>query len=424
MSKVNGRVDSPPFSALQCPHSKPTWKMKIVAAQSDLNLALKQLSSKIVVKKVSHPSLADLAIYVGEGSITLRAVSIGPDRELTVKVPAVIEGEGVEAICLPASTLADAVSNANKKEAVSMSYDSQSHVLTVEGTHSKVKSVLATKPESDIKDISIFKDSVESQSLKVPSDILHKVIAGTAFAASTDPYKQILTGVNFQIAGNTLRAAGTNGHILPSVVVEDAVESDVSELEFTAPAKLLIEIAKVLKGKGSSPVTTVTSYPKCIEIGFTVGKAEFNYRMTPVEGQYPNYSQLVPDTFRHTYEIDPNQFAPIVQQAGKVAKGWNNVAKLSFGDGSITVTASNGPGGEDAVKFESSVPANGPGAKFEIAFNATYILDGLKAISTFSKDATVKLMANSPTTPAVFEPANQPEGAQVRYLIMPAQIRS
>jgi len=396
--------------------------MKIVVAQSELAFALKELA-KVTSKRPTHIDFGDVKISPSVGEITLHAINDVTKQEAVISVPAYVEDfDKYFYVNIP--NMVDSVSSIGKSEPVEINGEGES--INVVGGSSGVKSVLSIRQTSEVRDgVEMFAKQ-EFKQMSIHSDALCKAINATAFGASNDPAKQILTEVNFDIQGNKITVVATNGHIMPVISIKDVIETSESELQFTIPAKLLKEIAKILKKRDMSPLTSIKVFNKCIEIAFSLGKTNFNFKVAKMNATYPNYSQLFPDTFIFNATLKEKEFAQSLKGAYNVSKGWNNVVKLSFEDFSVAMTANDG--NEKGRTFSQildsdfSMTTQEHNPMFTIAFNSAYLIDGLKAMP-FS-NGEVGLVANAPTTPAVFQPTELPEGIEYRYLVMPVQIRS
>ncbi len=395
--------------------------MKIVVAQSELLFALKELA-KVASKRPTHADFGDVRISPSTGEISLHAVNDAAKQEVVISVPAYTE-DFTNYFYVNISNMVDSVSSIGKSEPVEIVGGEES--INVVGGNSGVKSVLSIKQTSVRDGVEMFAKQ-EFKQMSIHSEALWKAINSTVFGASGDPAKQILTEVNFDLEGNKITVVATNVHIMPVISIDDVTESSESELQFTIPAKLLKELAKILKKKDISPLTSIKVFDNYIEIAFSLGKTDFNYKVARMNATYPNYSQLFPDKFIFNATLKEKEFSQASKGAYNVSKGWNNVVKLSFEDSGVTMTANdgeeNGRTFSQTLGSDFSMTMQEDNPMFTIAFNSAYLIDGLKTMP-FSNEE-VKLMANSPTTPAVFQPTELPDGVDYRYLVMPVQIRS
>jgi len=257
-------------------------------------------------------------------------------------------------------------------------------------------------------------------SLKLNPLLLSNAIKSTLFASSTDDAKQLLTGVNLTFDGYGIESAATDGHRLAVLnlnnILSDSKEIDSStkfeKFSITLPSKSLREVEKFLS-------TCDISQP----INFFIDKGQVVFisvddiiTIRALEGSYPNYSQLLPDTFENELEFDRKEFISSLERIAVLADQHNNVIKVTT-DGSANLIKISTDAQDIGTGYES-LPVSYKGDSFQIAFNVRYLLDGLKVIDS----NLIKLSCNSPTTPAVFSPINS--DVNFTYLVMPIQIRN
>lgn len=399
--------------------------MKIVVAQSELALALKQIKKGICTRP-SHVDLSFVKVFASAGAVNFQAINIdAPCKSgIVTSLHQAYTEEFTESLYVDFYTFNDAVSCIEKNEAVVISFD-PADGLKVEGADSKATFSVQYKEGGTTWDGSdLFRQSGK-KILSVQSNTLYQLIGGVTFAASRDAAKQILTGVHFNLSGNKLAAVATNGHIMPWMTVEGEVETDESDVEFTVFCKDIQEIAKLLKNKKVSQLTTLGIYKDYVKVEFSVGQVSFEYSLEMPAGTYPNYQQLFPDSYKNQATFNLKELSQALEGARKVAKGWNNVAKFSFSEGEVEISAVSGfESDENRVTYSKTIDAVNGCDSFVIAFNATYLIDGLKAISSLGKLNEVTLYSNAPTTPAILVPTNVVEDVEYKYLVMPVQVRS
>jgi DNA polymerase-3 subunit beta len=134
-----------------------------------------------------------------------------------------------------------------------------------------------------------------------------------------------------------------------------------------------------------------------------------------LDGTYPNYRQLIPESFNRRIGLDRRALVSALERVAVLADQHNNVVKLSAdaSTGNVLIQAD----AQDVGSGSEAVAAEIDGEAIQIAFNVRYLLDGLKAMACDQ----VVLHCNAPTTPAILTPA---DGANFTYLVMPVQIRS
>ncbi|MBE9010841.1 DNA polymerase III subunit beta [Pseudanabaenaceae cyanobacterium LEGE 13415] len=377
--------------------------MKLVCAQTHLNSHL-SLVSRAVSSRPSHPILANVLLRAD--SITQRVILSAFDLSLGIQTsfPAQIETGGV--LTLPAKLLSDIVSRLADGEITIESDAESNHVTTITSASGRyqVRGMGAEEfPELPKID--------EGEQAQLAADRLVDGLRGSLFAASADETKQVLTGVHVSMQPDGLEFAATDGHRLAVVktVEEDAPEEE-TQLDVTVPAKALQELMKMLDRQNGN----------AINVQFDQGQVVFEWtdqRLTSrlLEGQYPNYRQLVPRQFTHQMTLDRRAFLSALERISVLADQKNNIVKVQLDQTNQQLTLS--VDAQDVGSGRESIPAQISGEGMEIAFNVRYLLDGLKAINT----SEVQMQLNTATSPVVLSPLGN---LKMTYLVMPVQVRS
>jgi DNA polymerase-3 subunit beta len=128
-----------------------------------------------------------------------------------------------------------------------------------------------------------------------------------------------------------------------------------------------------------------------------------------IEGQFPNYRQLIPEAFEHTVALPRAEAIEVVRRVGVMAQR-NSPLRLRFAEGELTVSAQT----QDVGEARESLPAPFTGEPLEIGFNAEYLRDGFESVG--GDELLVKLI--SPLRPAVL----QGESEDFTYLVMPIRL--
>ena len=316
---------------------------------------------------------------------------------------------------MPAKLFGEIVSKLSNDSPLILSSDetSQQVELTSKSGTYQVRGMLS----DDFPDLPLVESGT---SLKLNPLLLSNAIKSTLFASSTDDAKQLLTGVNLTFDGYGIESAATDGHRLAVLnlnnIISDSKEIDssthIEKFSITLPSKSLREVEKFLS-------TCDISQP----INFFIDKGQVVFisvddiiTIRALEGSYPNYSQLLPDSFEKELEFDRKEFISSLERIAVLADQHNNVIKVTA-DGSANLIKISTDAQDIGTGYES-LPASYMGEAFQIAFNVRYLLDGLKVIDS----NLIKLSCNSPTTPAVFSPINS--DVNFTYLVMPIQIRN
>jgi DNA polymerase-3 subunit beta len=392
--------------------------MKAVVAQSDFSQALKVLARNYD-KRAKHPVLFNVLLTAvpDTGKLVATVYDLGNNsgfiKQVSVDIAASVESPG--SITASVSTLKDIVNGMPKTSAVILSFDpddSEGKLLVSSDKGAAVK--INTISADDFPSVPVTASgATDTVTFGVQPAEFVSGLGSTLFSASSDQAKMLLTGVNLQLAGNSLTFAATDGHRLSVLTLDDIVDTEETEFNFTMPAKILAEIARIIGAK-----------PKFSPVSFTVSKQDvtmvygtYKVQFRLVDGQYPNYRQLIPNNFMSVAVFDRLSLLTTLEQAAVVAAHHNNVVKFEFTEVGATIRAD----ADGLMQFNEDLPVIGDSPEITIAFNVRYLIEVLKT-KVMGADK-VQIQMNAPTTPAVLTPINSNDGACYAYLVMPVQTR-
>ena len=125
---------------------------------------------------------------------------------------------------------------------------------------------------------------------------------------------------------------------------------------------------------------------------FELGDTVLSSRL--IDGQFPNYRQLLPDSVDHELRLSTTELGEVVRRISLLAQK-NAPLRLSFSEGTLTVSAQT----PDIGEASEAIPVPFHGEVFEIGFNPEFLKDGLESIE--SHELLLKLI--SPLRPGVIE---------------------
>lgn len=240
-------------------------------------------------------------------------------------------------------------------------------------------------------------------------------VAQVAVAAGRDDTLPMLTGVRLEIEGEKLTFAATDKYRL---AVRELAWSPSSAGEASAqvvvPARTLADAAKSLAGSEELTIALSASAGAGDGIiGFTGSTGGRASRATTrlLDPQFPPYRTLLPTEWASTAEVSVAPFTDAVKRVALLADRSTPV-RLEFADGNVTLTA----GGDDEGRAEEQMEVAYEGEPITIAFNASFLLDGLGAVDT----PVARLLFPSANKPTVLRPADSEE--EYYYLIMPMRL--
>ncbi|MET8512526.1 DNA polymerase III subunit beta [Streptomyces sp. NPDC005077] len=248
----------------------------------------------------------------------------------------------------------------------------------------------------------------------VPGEVFAAAAAQVAIAAGRDDTLPVLTGVRIEIEGDTVTLASTDRYRFAVREFLWKPENPDASAVALVPAKTLLDTAKALTS--GDTVTLALSGSGAGEglIGFEGAGRRTTTRL--LEGDLPKYRTLFPTEFNSVAVIETAPFVEAVKRVALVAER-NTPVRLSFEQGVLILEA----GSSDDAQAVERVDAALDGDDISIAFNPTFLLDGLSAIDS----PVAQLSFTTSTKPALLSgrPAVDAEADDAyKYLIMPVRL--
>ncbi|MFD3656319.1 DNA polymerase III subunit beta [Streptomyces sp. 24-1644] len=248
----------------------------------------------------------------------------------------------------------------------------------------------------------------------VPGEVFASAAAQVAIAAGRDDTLPVLTGVRIEIEGDTVTLASTDRYRFAVREFLWKPENPDASAVALVPAKTLLDTAKALTS--GDTVTLALSGSGAGEglIGFEGAGRRTTTRL--LEGDLPKYRTLFPTEFNSVAVIETAPFVEAVKRVALVAER-NTPVRLSFEQGVLILEA----GSSDDAQAVERVDAVLDGDDISIAFNPTFLLDGLSAIDS----PVAQLSFTTSTKPALLSgrPAVDAEANDAyKYLIMPVRL--
>jgi len=238
----------------------------------------------------------------------------------------------------------------------------------------------------------------------VPAQAFVETINRVARSASRDETRPILTGILVSASGDELRMVATDSYRLS--VKETKLDAPLDGgFEANVPARALQELARVAQ---SADADSLTVSVRSNQIVFETAGDVLSSRL--IDGQFPNYRQLLPEAYEHELTLGSGELTEVVRRISLMAQK-NAPLRLAFREGELTVSAQT----PDVGEASETMPVPFAGEPFEIGFNPEFLRDGLE--SADGGDLVLKLI--SPLRPGLIESA---DGSGFLYLIMPIRL--
>jgi DNA polymerase-3 subunit beta len=361
--------------------------LRITCAKDELVQGL-TLVGRAVSSRTAIQILSGILLEAAGDELRLAAT----DMELSLRaaVPATVEGDG--AVVLPGRTLVD-IARLLPGDEVTIEHRAAESVV-----HVGSGSASYTLHTYNAEDFPRLPELTET--FAVDREALLETIGRVARAASRDEARPVLTGVLVQFAGDRLVMAATDSYRL--AVKETALSSAAPELEAIVPSRALQELSRI-PGDGDQIAVGVQEN----QVLFSVGGVWLTTRR--IDGQFPNYRQLLPESFEHELTISRVELLEVVRRAAVMIQRATPL-QLRFAEGELTVIARTHEVGES----KESMPVAYGGEPLEIGFNAEFLREGLESVE--GDDVKMKLI--SPLRPAILTD----EADDFTYLVMPIRL--
>ncbi len=239
--------------------------------------------------------------------------------------------------------------------------------------------------------------------VSMPAPAFVETAARVARSASRDETRPILTGILVSASGAELRMVATDSYRLS--VKETRLDTPLDPgFEANVPARALEELGRLVR----DDTETISIGVSANQVVFDVGGVILSSRL--IDGQFPNYRQLLPESYEHELTVDRAELLEVVRRISLMAQK-NAPLRLRFDEGELRVSAQT----PDVGEASEPMPIPFAGEAFEIGFNPEFLIAGLE--SAASEQVVLKLI--SPLRPGLIETA---DGSGFLYLIMPIRL--
>src|SRR5438270_9915017 len=363
--------------------------MKIVCQRDDLAQKL-GVVARAVSTRASVQILSGVLLRAEAGQLHLAATDM--ELSLRASLDAQVEGDG--AIVVPGRLLVDLIRLLPDSE-VALEHRAEENVVHVaSGSSASTLNTYAAEDFPRLPDL----DAVGT--FTVDREALLDTASRVARSASRDESRPVLTGILVRFEVGKLVMAATDSYRLS--VKETELSGDVPELEAIIPARALAELGRIAQSGDTVELGVHEN-----QVVFAADDVWLTSRR--IDGQFPNYKQLLPETFEHELTLPRNELLDVVRRVGVMVQRTSPI-QLRFGEGELTVFART----QDVGEARESMPVQFTGEPMEIGFNAEFLREGIESIG--SDDIRLKLI--SPLRPAVIEGGED----DPTYLIMPIRL--
>lgn len=324
----------------------------------------------VVGTRATMPILSNVLIKAEGKQLSLTTTNL--DLGIRCRIQADVEVEG--AITLPVRKLATIIRALPNSEVQVEASGSGQAKITSGGSNFRIMGI----GEEDFPPLPSFADQ---HVFHLAQAELGNMLKSVSYAQSKDENRYILNGVYFIFEDNALNLVATDGRRLALTSREiEVAENNGGSL--ILPAKTVDELERLL-GQGEDVKITFNDR----QVAFTINISENSekgglvdsiYLVSKiVEGNYPNYKQVIPKETENRVKVERELMAECVQRAALVTSDKNNSVKLKLGQNVLEISGQSPEYGEShesmAIAYE--------GPEVTVAFNPAFLLDPLKALT-------------------------------------------
>jgi DNA polymerase III subunit beta len=259
----------------------------------------------------------------------------------------------------------------------------------------------------------------------ISSELFAEAIGQVAVAAGRDDTLPMLTGIRVEISGEKVVLAATDRFRLAVRELTWSTESADIEAAVLVPAKTLAEAAKA--GADGADVHLSLGAGSAVGKEGLLGIRSDAKRSTTrlLDAEFPKFRQLLPTEHTAVATIGVAELTEAIKRVALVADRGAQV-RLEFADDALRLSA----GADDVGRAEEDLPVAFSGDPLTIAFNPTYLTDGLGSLHS----QRVTFGFTTPSRPAVLRPAGEDDGSvgasgpfpaaqtDYVYLLMPVRL--
>ena len=346
-----------------------------------------------VPAKTTLPVLSNVLVEATKQGIRLSGTDL--DIAVSTTVAADVDADG--AVTLPAKKLSDIVRELPSAPIRVTTAGEQR--VSLECGRSKFK--LLGLPREEFPS---FPPVKFDKAWKAPAELVHKLVAHVAFAASTEESRPILNGVLWELRPDRMRMVATNGHRLAKM---DVPASGGSTADLIVPPKALEQVRKLFAPEAEVEIAKSENH-----IGFRTGGTLVYSRL--IEGPYPNYEQVIPRENDKSATVDKAALTAALRRMSVVASDQTHRIRMALSGGAAKFSVQT----PDLGEAQDELALTYEGEPLEIGFNAQYLLEIMKYMPTDE----VRLTFKAPERAATVEPVGWDDPASYLCLVMPLRL--
>ncbi|MBU0661300.1 DNA polymerase III subunit beta [Patescibacteria group bacterium] len=374
--------------------------MKFICTKENLIQALQMVAG--ITSKPGHlPILSHILVEATESGVTL----ITTNLEMSVKTHLRAKVEQAGTFTIPGKMMTDYV-NLLPDDQIEITQTGNELQITSGHSSTKIKGIPADE-------FPVIPEVIEHTGYVIPAEELKNALSKVVFAAAKNEIRPELSGVYcgfFVREKMGVYFATTDSYRLAEYFL--LVEKEGESIEAIMPAKTAFEIVRLIgyslsKGEKESAVRLWVSEGQLV---VRYGQYELISRM--IDGVYPDYTQIIPQTFNTKAIVSADMFSSSIKRASLFVTGGVNAISVSVDTVPNTLAISSM--GSQTGEHESRIDVVASGDTNSILLNFRYVLEGIQHMD----DEELTFEMNSADTPCIIRPKNS---KTYLYIVMPVR---
>ncbi|MBW3537864.1 DNA polymerase III subunit beta [Candidatus Parcubacteria bacterium] len=367
--------------------------MKLSVTQENLTRAL-GVAGRVVSSRSSLPVLSNVLLSTEGGRLKLAATNL--EIGVNCWIGSKVEDEG--ALTVPARLFSEFVASLPGGN-IELETDDLNLIVKTPHYQSRINGISADE-------FPLIPQLKSQPALSVPSAQFREALLQTTIAASLDESRPVLAGVYLYIENGALLTVATDSYRLAERKLKLKGLKPETKFSVIVPARAMQELARML----ADAETDLNVYLADNQIMFEVDNLELTSRL--IEGQFPNYRQIIPEKIETAIEIDTAEFSRITKVANLFARENAGGVRLEVKQGGQVSIISTASQLGDNTSTADCLTKGGDG---QISLNARYLAEALAVV----KSPQVEFGISGKLNPCVIKPLGDKNRDEYLHIIMP-----
>ncbi len=366
--------------------------MKIRVMPQELVRHISQVQ-RAISSRTTMQILECIRFEAKEGKLVL----MGTDLELSIQtsMPCQVIEEGV--VVIPSSMIGNIF---RKLPPAAATLEETNGIVVIECLDSHF--TLQVPGAGEYPDLPEMK---REKATNISNDVLIRAISETEFATSLDESKVALTGIYYERRAESARLVTLDGYRMALRNLPLAEDQEAFEESMIVPKRAMMELSRILDNDG---MTTICAFKN--HILFESGSVRLFARL--IDKSFISYEEIISEDYSTKVVMDRQAFRDAVERASLLTQGERaHLIRLNFQPNGLMIESNSEIGHvNEFVKTEMS------GDGLMIAFNATYLLEGVRALSS----EQITLYLNGTLNPMIIRPTE--DESSYLYLVLPVRV--